>query len=184
MLRAFRKTLLIVGVTALMGFVPKVQAGILSGDFGVGLAAPAAGTSAGNESLQSWVPYHSEFSEVSRYLATWALSRQQSFLGYPKSEIVAGAGTSSQSDSGGLPIQKDIEQQLRGIDNTADCQAGSTGAGSSSSERPPVPQSGLSAETNLAGSQTVALLEIENKSLSVPKHLSRLFRPPRPSSLA
>jgi hypothetical protein len=167
-----------------MGFVPKVQAGILSGDFGVGLGAPAAGTSAGNESFQSWVPYHSEFSEVSCYLATWVLSRQQSFSGFPKSEIVAGAGTSSQSDSDGLPIQKDLEQQLRRIDNALDCQAGSTGAGSSAPERPPIPQSGLTAEADLAVAQTVALLEIENKSLSVTKHLSGLFRPPRPSSLA
>ena len=184
MFRKLAKYLAVCGCLILMGSVAKVQAGTLSGNAGIDLNGPSSTVAACPEPSQIWLPYHSEFSEVSRYLAAWAASRREPFLGNAKAERTASAGSSSQSESGGLPIQNESDQRIRGIDNTPDCQAGSSGAGSSAPERPPTPQSGLSSDSRVTVSQTVTLVEIEYKSLSVPKQGSRLFRPPRPFSLS
>jgi hypothetical protein len=176
MLGKSAKSLIVVALFLLMGSAAKVQAGVLSGD-GMGSRISAAAANAND--LQSWRPYHAEFADVVPYLSAWALFRPQSSLDRCQPEM--GRATSP-SDSGGLPVES--PNQLQKLDNTADCQTSSAGAGSSAPERPPVPQSGLSAATEYSASQMVMRLVNDNQSLSIPKQVFRLFRPPRFGSLS
>jgi hypothetical protein len=180
MLGKSAKSLVVVGLLLLMGSVAKVRAGVLSGD-GINSGVSAAAVDAGNQSLQSWRPYHAEFSDVVPYLSARALFGPQSSLDRCQPEIAQSARATSPSDSG-LPIEHPT--QLQKVDNTPDCQTGSAGAGSSAPERPPVHQSGLNADTEYSASQMVMLLVLDNQSLSVPKQVSRLFRPPRLGSFS
>jgi hypothetical protein len=176
MLGKSAKSLVVVALLLTTGSVAKVRAGVLSGD-GISSGVSAAAVGAGNQSLQSWRPYHAEFSDVVSYLSAWALFGPQSSIDRCQPEITQSTRAASPSDSGGLPIEN--SSQLHKVDNTPDCQTGSAGAGSSAPERPPVPQSGLNADTEYSASQMVMLLVLDNQSLSVPKQVSRLFRPPR-----
>jgi hypothetical protein len=168
-----------VGTLFLMTWPASAHAGYLSGESNSLRPTAEAMAPADDSSLGVWTPYHAEFSEVSRYLASVSIGR----LGNFDDARPSANGMAQETRSAGTPIPSYPNgHMLQQVDATPDLEGGSMGAPSTSPDGPSAPQTGLCAEVHVATLQMVAFLDVEKKALHIFDYTSRLFRPPRPAS--
>jgi hypothetical protein len=168
-------SIILLGIGTLM-LTGSARAGNLSNDSPFQPTGDIFANPAGEVSSQNWVPYESQFTEISGYLRNRIGSR----IPYAVRQQVDSAsemnGQSEATVPGHLPIswvKRDYQED--------DCQEGSMGTPSTSSvERPTTPPAALGELSQTRDLELQVFFANESKSSVIPSTVSRLFRPPRP----
>jgi len=170
------------GVLALSAFGSKANADFLASASGNEQAARV-----GDGVSDSWIPYISEYPEISSYLRSGLKLRVGTHpgAGSPAIGFVPEVGSDQGSSQPGIPENKIDLYGVNFFIRPFAADTGNTGGTTSSpSSAGPTtnPQAGLPAAHQPPPAQAVAWLAAENQVLPGTPMSARLFRPPRASA--